>query len=375
MLAAKLGFDGLGTNEHHQNAYGFMCNPNLFGRDPRAAHAGPRLRRRRHRAARRDDRRDLAADPHRRGVRDPRLHQRRPARRRPPLGLGVRRGRLATASRRSSSASAGARRSSSCSRRGRRRRSSPGTASTTSCRKVNLWPRPIQEPHPPLLVPGAAARRRGTTATSATSPYAFLSYFGGKPRRAVMDRYWDRADANGRDRNPYRAAFLQLVGVADTDEQAEAEFGRARRVLLQEAACTARRSTSRRPATATTRACSTSSSSDARVRRPRVDLKPLSAKDMIERGFVVVGSPATVRDRLDGDGASGSTSAISWWSCSSARCRTSWRWRTSSSSRREVLPHLQSVWDDEGWENKWWPKTARAPTPRPRAAPSGQVGA
>ena len=31
MLAAKLGFDGLGTNEHHQNPYGFMCNPNLFG--------------------------------------------------------------------------------------------------------------------------------------------------------------------------------------------------------------------------------------------------------------------------------------------------------------------------------------------------------
>jgi hypothetical protein len=31
MLAAKLGFDGIGTNEHHQNPYGFMCNPNLFG--------------------------------------------------------------------------------------------------------------------------------------------------------------------------------------------------------------------------------------------------------------------------------------------------------------------------------------------------------
>ena len=26
MLAAKLGFDGVGTNEHHQNPYGFMCN-------------------------------------------------------------------------------------------------------------------------------------------------------------------------------------------------------------------------------------------------------------------------------------------------------------------------------------------------------------
>ena len=31
MLAAELGFDGIGTNEHHQNPYGFMCNPNLFG--------------------------------------------------------------------------------------------------------------------------------------------------------------------------------------------------------------------------------------------------------------------------------------------------------------------------------------------------------
>ena len=31
MLAAKLGFDGIGTNEHHQSPYGYMCNPNLFG--------------------------------------------------------------------------------------------------------------------------------------------------------------------------------------------------------------------------------------------------------------------------------------------------------------------------------------------------------
>ena len=39
-----------------------------------------------------------------------------------------------------------------------------------------------------------------------------------------MDRFWDRAEENGHDRNPYRGAFLQLVGVADTDEQAEEQF-------------------------------------------------------------------------------------------------------------------------------------------------------
>ncbi len=29
--AAKCGFDGVCTNEHHQNAYGFMPSPNLMG--------------------------------------------------------------------------------------------------------------------------------------------------------------------------------------------------------------------------------------------------------------------------------------------------------------------------------------------------------
>ena len=29
-LADRLGFDGLGVNEHHQNAYGFMASPNLM---------------------------------------------------------------------------------------------------------------------------------------------------------------------------------------------------------------------------------------------------------------------------------------------------------------------------------------------------------
>ena len=30
-FAAKSGFDGVCTNEHHQNAYGFMVNPNMMG--------------------------------------------------------------------------------------------------------------------------------------------------------------------------------------------------------------------------------------------------------------------------------------------------------------------------------------------------------
>jgi hypothetical protein len=24
-----------------------------------------------------------------------------------------------------------------------------------------------------------------------------------------------------------------------------------------------------------------------------------------------------------------------------------------------VLPHLQQIWEDKGWENPWWPKRLR----------------
>ena len=26
---------------------------------------------------------------------------------------------------------------------------------------------------------------------------------------------------------------------------------------------------------------------------------------------------------------------------------------------REVLPHVRDIWDDEGWENRWWPEKIR----------------
>ena len=46
--------------------------------------------------------------------------------------------------------------------------------------------------------------------------------------KRVMDGFWEFVDKNGIDPNPYRAGFLQLVAVSETDEQAEAvaEFGR-----------------------------------------------------------------------------------------------------------------------------------------------------
>ena len=37
----------------------------------------------------------------------------------------------------------------------------------------------------------------------------------------MSDRYWELVARKGRDDNPYRFSFLQLIGVAETDAEAE----------------------------------------------------------------------------------------------------------------------------------------------------------
>ena len=51
--------------------------------------------------------------------------------------------------------------------------------------------------------------------------YAYLSYFGWQASASVMKGYWQRIKELGYEPNPFRAGFLQFVGVAETRAEAE----------------------------------------------------------------------------------------------------------------------------------------------------------
>ena len=87
-------------------------------------------------------------------------------------------------------------------------------------RYVNIWPRPVQKPHPPIWIPGGGSIETWQWCAAMDYVYAYLSYFGYKDGRATMQGFWDEMDRLGKDRNPYRAGFLQFVGVAESREQA-----------------------------------------------------------------------------------------------------------------------------------------------------------
>jgi alkanesulfonate monooxygenase SsuD/methylene tetrahydromethanopterin reductase-like flavin-dependent oxidoreductase (luciferase family) len=89
-------------------------------------------------------------------------------------------------------------------------------------RYVNIWPRPIQKPHPPVYIPGAGSTE--TMKFCAERRYTYMSVYA--PVRVVrrwFDGYRQAAAGLGYVADPEQIAFSVPVYVADTDEKAHRE--------------------------------------------------------------------------------------------------------------------------------------------------------
>src|SRR5436309_583288 len=91
----------------------------------------------------------------------------------------------------------------------------------TQLRYVNTWPRPIQQPRPPVWIPGGGSVETWEFCIRNHFNYSYLSYFGFQSGKDVMKGYWDTVANLGAEPNPYSAGFLQFIGVAKDDAEAE----------------------------------------------------------------------------------------------------------------------------------------------------------
>jgi alkanesulfonate monooxygenase SsuD/methylene tetrahydromethanopterin reductase-like flavin-dependent oxidoreductase (luciferase family) len=229
---------------------------------------------------------------------------------------------------------------------------------------VNLWPRPIQQPHPPVWIPGSGSATTVEFVVDRDDCFCHLSYFGARNAETLGDYYWDAVAQKGRDANPYRLGFLQLIGVAETDAAAE-EYAPHVEYFFHKLLYTPQyyqaipgyqdypslMRTLRAPL------------------RERFDLRNLKYKDFVERGFLIAGSPATVREQLI-EGIKrlriGHLLALlHFGSMPHELCL-----RNIDLFCQDVLPHLQDLWDDE-WEDRWWPERLRVRRPLAAAADGG----
>jgi alkanesulfonate monooxygenase SsuD/methylene tetrahydromethanopterin reductase-like flavin-dependent oxidoreductase (luciferase family) len=225
---------------------------------------------------------------------------------------------------------------------------------------VNLWPRPIQQPHPPIWIPGSGSSTTVEFVIDRDACFCHLSYFGARNAHALGDYYWDTVAKKGRDANPYRLGFLQLVGVSETDAAAE-EYARHVEYFFHNLLYTP----SYYQAIPGYQDYTSLLRTMREPLRDRMDLRALRYKDFVDRGFLIAGSPATVRDQLL-EGIKRLRIGhlmvlLHFGSMDHELCM-----KNIELFSREVVPALAGLWDDE-WEDRWWPERLRTP-PRAVAA-------
>ncbi|HEY1361996.1 MAG TPA: LLM class flavin-dependent oxidoreductase [Xanthobacteraceae bacterium] len=218
---------------------------------------------------------------------------------------------------------------------------------------VNLWPRPIQQPHPPIWIPGSGISSTAEYVIRHDYCFCHLSYHGARNATYTADRYWELAARHHRDDNPYRYSFLQLIGVAETDSEAEQLYAPHaeyffRKLLHTPAWYQQIPGCLEYPALV-----------QALTDNPRggFNLRQMQARDFYDNGFVIVGSPGTVREQLI-EGmkrlrVGHLLALLHFGSMPTDLCR-----QNINLFAREVLPHIRNLWDD--YEDRWWPERLRS---------------
>jgi alkanesulfonate monooxygenase SsuD/methylene tetrahydromethanopterin reductase-like flavin-dependent oxidoreductase (luciferase family) len=93
-------------------------------------------------------------------------------------------------------------------------------------RQVNIWPRPYQEPHPPVWITSLSPDSVGPIADRRYVVGTFLTGFEGS--RSLFQTYRERSRANGWEAANDRMAYAALVYTGATDEEG---FAGARKLM------------------------------------------------------------------------------------------------------------------------------------------------
>jgi alkanesulfonate monooxygenase SsuD/methylene tetrahydromethanopterin reductase-like flavin-dependent oxidoreductase (luciferase family) len=231
----------------------------------------------------------------------------------------------------------------------------------TQLRYVNTWPKPVQKPHPPIWIPGGGSIETWDWVIERDYMYCYLSYGGYKRASSVMKGFWDRVDANGVDANPYRAGFLQFVGVSETDAQAERDYAAAADYFYNRCLHVAQ-GFADAPGYRTVK--TVKAGLMAQVGQSAAQMRQgLSWRDLVEQGYIVAGSPASVRQQLE-DVAKGLNVGHLMLLLHFGNLPRETVTKNTDLFTREVMPHLKGLFGE--WEDRWWihplqPDDRRAP--------------
>ncbi len=157
---------------------------------------------------------------------------------------------------------------------------------------MNPWPRPYQTPHPPVWIPSQgssstirwAAERRYTYCQTLSAIDVVARFF---------NMYREEARKAGYEASKEQLAWSNCIYIAETDEKAMREATPHLEALMTRLL--------KMPIEMLLPPGYTNMEAMKRIKatRANVSKKPQSVKDIVDAGVVIVGSPSTVREKLE----------------------------------------------------------------------------
>lgn len=199
-------------------------------------------------------------------------------------------------------------------------------------RYVNPWPRPLQQPHPPVWLPGTGSLETVDFAASRRYPFMMV-YSPVEQQRKAYELYRRLAEEKyGYEAPPEQLAFCVPCYVAETDEQARRE---AEPHLLWLFRVGLKYGPFANPP-----GYVSERSMKAMMAARTKPFHLLTMDDLVNQGYVIVGSPATVVEKLshytDRLGAGIMVSGAQWGDMPEEKVR-----RNMHLFASEVMPHFR----------------------------------
>ena len=229
-------------------------------------------------------------------------------------------------------------------------------------RYVNIWPRPVQAPHPPIWVPGGGSVETWRWCAEMDYVYCYLSYYGYKAGRATMDGFWAEMKRLGKQPNPYQAGFLQFVGVAESRQQAldlyseaaEYFYGRCLHVDARWATPPGYTSEGSQRAGIESQI---KQAADANVRGKSTGERFASvAREMdaiVDKGYVIIGSPDEVAEQLREVAVNLNVGHLMLLLQYGNMSKQVAKYNTKLFAE-QVMPKMKDLFNE--WPDRWWPR-------------------
>ncbi len=220
-------------------------------------------------------------------------------------------------------------------------------------RWVNCWPKPIQQPHPPIYIPGGGSVETWDFCIEHDYNYSYLSFNGYLRGRAMFDGYWEHVAKAGKDESPYRGAFAQVICVGETDKEAEELYHEHGNYFFNRC-LHVHTPFADPPGYRTVETIKKGALNQYKPLSPD-DLGEIPWKQLVDDGHIIAGSPDTVRERMQ--------DLIDTLRVGHVFClfhmgnMPDEKVRHSSRLFAEkVMPHLRDAWPEWKDDQRWWCK-------------------